>query len=176
MKTHQILLILLLGVAMPLVAKTVYKTQDKFGNTVYSDSPSQNSEEINIPEIQTYSPTQVQEYEHKPKTPNENKVTYNIDFLNPKQDQIFTHDINKIEVVLIIDPPLAEKDGVQLRVNGKVHGKLSRDNKFTLTDLPRGSYELQAQVFTLDDKKSVSKGLSKPITIHQQRAVFKPKA
>ena len=92
--------------------------------------------------------------------------------MEPQNNQTFTTDIQRITVSLSIQPELAADDRIQILLNNEPYGPLTHTPLFTLEALPRGSYQLQAQVVAKNDPKH-PKASSPIITFYQKRAMIK---
>lgn len=162
------------------VAAPIYKSIDNEGNVSYSDQLRPNSEQIiiNIPNIPqaasatSQEPSTLLNPEAKAQDTKQIKQ-YSISITEPTNESVFSTDIEKIQVNLSIEPNLSENDYVALKINDRIYNNAPGVTSFTLGRLDRGSYKLQAFVYSTD-RKNKPKGQSNIITIHQIRATIIP--
>ena len=106
---------LLVLYAQAVSAEVVYKGTDKQGNTIYSDQPLQNGEQITINPIPSYSlPTLP---DNQSSTQQEAVVDYKLTIIAPADQQTFPHAYQSFNVNLALTPPLQPTDQINLMVN-----------------------------------------------------------
>lgn len=173
MKKYPFLLpIVLVLYAQAPFAETVYKGTDASGNTVFSDKPLPNGEKIEIAPAQTYAPPPTSTVPQEAETAS---IEYQVNILEPMDQETFPHSTASIPVKVEISPPLEGGDQIRLLVNGKPYGAASATPAFELTELSRGAYQLKAEIISPQDPAH-PKAQSSTITIYQQRAtVFNKK-
>lgn len=173
-----------------LVSKTlfaaadVYKSTDAQGNTSFSDSPSPNSEKIQVQPVQSIpSPPPVSVSESSDPTNGENEnadiTNYTIEITQPKNGDVLSTDLTSIDVSCSIDPSLNKKDRIQFLLNGEPYGSLSTSTSISMTSpegrMSRGEYSVQALVVSAEDPTKV-KGQSDVVTVYQRRhSILLPK-
>lgn len=150
-----------------LLAETVYKGTDAKGNPVFSDKPFPNSEEIKIAPVQTYSAPPVPTTSNTENTQASAPVSYNVSIIEPKTEQLYTHDIQSIPVSISIAPQLQPTDSIVLMLNNQSYGTFDNPAGITLDNLPRGQYQMQINVVSKSDNKIISQ--SPAVTFFQQR-------
>lgn len=165
---------LLLGLVLAcpsLIAKPVYKSQDNFGRTIYSDQPSDAAEKIELPKLQTYTPPPVATpTEQAPKKLEIVTPRYDITFLQPSQNQVYTHNVQDITIKIAVSPLLDKSHHLQLFLDGQPHGTATQNMTHQVQNLTRGAHTIQ--VVALDkNKKTISE--SQVVTIHQKRPIVK---
>lgn len=149
--------------------ETVYKGKDADGNVLFSDKPLPDSEKIEIKPAQTYTPAPLPKDGSKNKSEEPAEVShYEVNIIEPQNDQTMTTDIQSVRVSLSVKPDLQKGDKVQVFLNGKPFGQLSDSLNFALPRLDRGAYVLKAQIVSEKDPAKV-KGESAPITFFQRR-------
>lgn len=156
--------------AQAALAETVYRGTDSDGNVIFSDQPLPNGQRIEIQPAQTYSSPPL------PKTNPSNNSTskqvqetrYEINILEPQNNQTLTTDIQSVPVALSVVPNLQKGDKIRLLVNGKQYGALTDSLNITIDRLDRGSYQLKAEVVSEADPSKI-KGESNSITFYQRR-------
>lgn len=162
---HYITLITLVFFTQALSAD-VYKGTDSSGKTIYSDKPFENSEKIEVDLSPTYSSPPVNT-KLEPTQKNTKPIAYQVEILQPTQDQTFTTDINSISVKVSVTPALQKGDKIQLLLNGQPHGEPSETTTFTLESLFRGAYTVQAQVISSNSQSPLA--TSATVTFYQKR-------
>ncbi|MEX1201003.1 MAG: DUF4124 domain-containing protein [Methylophaga sp.] len=175
MKFYGLLLILLSS----SVFAEVYRWIDENGNTVYSDQPVDNAEQIVLPEASTYSPVVVplevsddsgetaedvgSEDDEMPAAPN-----YQLQIASPQDDEAIRVNDGNLTVNIQIRPPLSQKRGdmIQLRMDGRPYGEPHTGLSFNLANVDRGTHTLSAVVMNASGEE-----LSQSATIkfHLQR-------
>lgn len=166
-------------------AKTIYKSQDIQGETLYTDNPNHKSgEKIVIPETaiqkapspKTVAP--ISEQTPLPTVRETDKIpsvkSYQMVFMAPKNETVFTHDIEEITIKLFLEPELHPDDRIQLIVNDQPMGGFRDSTEFKMDRLNRGQYDLQAFVVSKSGKGK-PKGQTEKIRIYQIRqTIHKP--
>jgi flagellar hook-associated protein FlgK len=169
------LLTMLVLFAQASFAETVYKGTDANGNTIYSDQPIEHGEKIEItvpPGYKLPPVNQNSNQDNNATTTSQDKIIdYKVSIIEPNDQQTFSNDITSIDVKLSIIPKLQESDQVHLIINGQP-GVASNTSTFTLNQLPRGSYSIIAEIFSIKDPTKI-RGKSQSVTIYQQRAIAK---
>lgn len=149
--------------------RTIYKTVLPNGEVLYSSAPRPGSEEmkINLPSKVNH-PTEPSS--NAPlEAPQGIPVQYQIQFITPKNEQLFGVAEPDIPISLQITPALHDTDGVQLFIDNKAYGILQSDLEYTLSNLDRGTHTLQAKIFP-NKQSGTPKGETGVIAIH----IFKP--
>lgn len=142
----------------------IYKGTDPSGRTIYSDQPLPNGKEVEVQSLPTYTPPPLPETVTTPAETEE--INYQVQILEPMNDQTFTTDIQKVTVRVSLTPELQEGDSVILLLNNQPYGSNDKTLNFYFENLARGSYELQAQVVNAEGKV---KAKSETITFYQKR-------
>lgn len=168
------ILILLLPFAFTAAhATTIYKSEDASGHVYFSDQPSEGSEKIIVQPAPTFSTpplseSQVSAQDDTPAEKSNVVKNYTLAITAPTNDQVFTTDVQEIQVTLSVHPELQEGDCFQLTLNGKPYRSTQTATTFTVSRLDRGAYQLQAFVYP-KTMKGKPKGQSAVVTIHQIR-------
>ena len=175
MKFYGLLLILVSGT----VFAEVYRWIDENGNTVYSDQPVGNAEQIVLPEASTYSPVVVplatsddsdemaeevgSEDDEMPPAP-----SYQLQIASPQDDEAIRVNNGNLTVNIQIRPPLSQKRGdmIQLRMNGLPYGEPRNGLSFNLANVDRGTHTLSAVVMNASGEQLAQ---SPSIKFHLQR-------
>lgn len=174
------LLVLLFSFTAYASSVPIYKSKDKNGNISYSDKKTANpNEALHLPPLSTYtSPLSADttaphtaSFAPLPTTTTQVQK-YDLIFVAPKNESIFTPEVDNIEINLAIKPSLQADDRIVLKMNGETLGELRNTTIFKLDRLDRGSYKLQAFVYSKSDTKK-TKGQTEIITIHQIREMIR---
>lgn len=175
MKYWTLLLVLL---SLPALAGGVYRWVDENGNTVYSDQPADNAEQIELPEASVYSPVIVpvedtaesdaeeataSDEEEIPPAPG-----YQLQIASPQNDEAIRANDGNLTVNIQIRPALSQARGdkIQLRMDGRPYGQPSAGLSFNLPNLDRGTHTLSAVVMNANGEELAQ---SPTIKFHLQR-------
>ena len=149
----------------------VYKWVDEDGNTIYSDTPHPDGEEIHQPPVQTYKAHKI-----PPKVPAPEvakPVKYEaVEILTPLADESIRENTGEIMVTIGIKPGLQTRWGhrVALYIDGSRFGAPGTTTSFKLQNVDRGSHNLRAAIVNRDNQELFSSDSS---TFHLQRAFTK---
>lgn len=150
-------------------AATVYKKVDKDGNLIFSDTPMDDAEEMDVPPVPTMKldkirpPVTPSKPSEKEKTFQYNKVTITA----PAQDENFINNMGQVTVKVQIEPGLRKDHQVQLLLNGVKRAGPSASQSFSFSNMDRGAYSAVIQV--VDSKGNVA-AESAAVTFHVKRA------
>lgn len=156
-----------------LLAETVYKSTDAQGNTIFTDSPTPDSQKIEIQPAQTYNLPPRQEEAQEPNESNDlpTDTHYKVKILSPENKHTFSTDIHSFTLSLSVDPALKDNDKIQVLLNATPLNSLYDTTEITVTPdvrLSRGSYQIQARVVSENDPSKI-KGESGTVTVYQFR-------
>ncbi len=175
------ILILIFSFSACASSVPIYKSKDEKGNISYSDQKnSTQNETLHLPPLSTYTspslPEDTSDNNAVPLLPAQTSVqTYKMIFVAPKNEHIFTHEVDNIEISLLLEPSLQADDRIILKANGQTLGGFHDSPNFTIQRLDRGSYKLQAFVYSKSNLKK-PKGQTDIITIYQIREMIRKKA
>lgn len=168
------LLILLIMMAYPAVAD-VYKTVDKDGHVIYSDSPaSDKAEKVQLREINTVPETQVMPNAAPVNSypPQEEKITYQIDIISPRAEVTIPPGQRDLAIAVNLSQPLRETHLLVYFMNGEMLEETAMTN-IIVKDVPRGSHTLVVEVI---DASGQSLGTSPPVIVNVIRPIITPAA
>lgn len=165
------LIFVALFIAAPAVAGT-YKWVDKNGNVHYSDTPPpEGAEEVELPKPMTFDAPDVAPRPEPPERNEDPASAYRtLEFISPKQDQVFWATGGEIPARLSVEPALRRGHRVQLFLDGE----LTPDSPLaglgaTLTGVFRGAHTLRAVIVDVDGNELFA---SPTVTFHvKQRAI-----
>lgn len=169
-------IVFLLLMMPPIVQGAIYKTIDKEGNVVYSDSrtPGQSNEEVKLkpitplPAIST--PNKVQPYASTREPPSAKNFYSQLKIVEPVNGGTVRNEGN-FTVRVQTQPTLASGHRARLLLDGI---KVSQEKKtmiFTLLNVDRGSHDLLVEI--VDGNNRVIQ-TSKTSQVFVQRSVFRP--
>ncbi|HEX5055597.1 MAG TPA: DUF4124 domain-containing protein [Gammaproteobacteria bacterium] len=166
-------------------AEKIYKTTDEYGVPLYTNTPpGPGAKAIDMPELSVIPPPEqdesAMEDPMRPQmqlaedtTQREESAAvvgnnYNLDILNPRQNETVPINGSIVQLVLSVDPPLDVDAGhrIEVIVDGAV-SYVTRDTRISLPGLDRGSHQLMAQV--VNDDGDVLQN-TKTITFYAQQA------
>lgn len=133
-------------------AETVYKTVDIDGNIIFSDTPSEGAEQIEIRKSQTLDLPAPPSFESSSKRKQEKLVIYsNLQIVNPQDDATIHSNEGKVTVNVEMEPALIEGHQLVLYLDGK---KIASGNSttFTLNNIDRGTHQISINVVNADNK------------------------
>lgn len=134
-----------------LLAADVYKTVDKDGNIIFTDTPGEESdpEAVELQEPNTVPATPVQK--QYPSNNQGRTNNYKISIASPTEGQRFPNRLAGLTVSVKVKPRLAPGFKVRLILNGEKHSV--GGEQFVVDQLPQGQSTLQVQL--LDKNKRV---------------------
>ena len=145
-----------LSLATPaLHAATVYKKVDENGNLIFSDSPMDDAEAIDVPPVPTMKLDKIKVPADSDTTKKPKKaVKYkSVEITSPEQKKTFWNTGGSVTINVQTSPSLHEGHRIQLLLNGEKRAGPSASTSFSLSNLFRGTYDAVAQV--VDSKGNV---------------------
>ena len=145
----------------------IYKTVDEDGKAVFTDNPKGKPAEsiklkkgntISLPPVTPSSSGQPGSNEGTPFSYREFTIT------KPSQDATI-RGAGNFSVLATISPALRPSHSVQLYINGKPYGKQQKGLLFNLTDVDRGTHNIEIKVINSDGR--VLKNAN--VTVHVRR-------
>jgi hypothetical protein len=166
-----LVLLLLIPMANPAVSE-VYRTTDKNGNVVFTDSPSPedaaNAEAVKVtPTNITASPQNIPALEAKPKPLK--GVPLTVAITAPANDTIIPRGPGNFSVSAEAGTPLGENHRLQLFIDGAAHSEPQSGGQWELTNVYRGQHDLTV---TIVDDSGESLATSSAVRVY----VFRPSA
>lgn len=175
-------LLSILLILLPLfVQAAIYKSIDRDGNVIFSDTPQLGSKPVKIQPPQTFtppsltltttstttsSPSGTQEWE-------EGAASFKYEVFaisSPVNDATLRDNSGNMTVNITLVPPLRSEDKVQLIMDSRKIGSPEATTVFSLTNVDRGTHTLQANI--INKKRVIVK--SKPVTFHMHQARITP--
>ena len=159
---------IIIGLSLPclITAQTVYRSVDKDGNMVFSDTPVEGAEEIEIKEVQTIPALPVSSGEVLSTPAPEEKPYTSLKIASPGNDEAIRDNAGNLNVIIEINPQLQSMHKLTLYLDGGEYGS-SSSTTFNLINLDRGTHQLRVVVQDPAGKILTS---TPSITFHMLRA------
>lgn len=169
-----IILVLSVGVSVSLpslvLADRVYRWVDEEGIVYFSDQPIKGGEQVEIPEIQSYTaftptlpPPSV--------TPEQQEEWHGYDrvqILKPEKESTVRNAKGLVSIEIDILPPLQPEDQIRFLLDGQPVKGLSKATAIFLEDVPRGEHQVQVAIV---DKNGDTILTSEPVVFYMQRPI-----
>lgn len=164
------LLLLLISLA---VQAEVYRSVDREGNVIFSDTSTDNAEKIELQQSYTYSPPVIIDLADDEPPPPPIEITvpnYTLVITSPSQNETIRENAGNITIDSSVTPPINTDRGDKLifSLDGKLKSDAQDATSYTFTNVDRGSHI--AVVSVIDNTGNVIK-TSKSILFHLQRSV-----
>ncbi|MCU7842248.1 MAG: DUF4124 domain-containing protein [Candidatus Thiodiazotropha sp. (ex Monitilora ramsayi)] len=147
-----VLLLLLILITWPLLAKDVYKWTNESGEVVYSDTYRDGAERIRVSGSRS-SPSSAPDTTEGSTSPESEVegVTYqSFEVVQPENDQTIRSNEGTVNVGLALSPALAANHAIHVFLDGnRLEGEM-KSTQFSLNNLNRGTHSLEVKV--VDDK------------------------
>ena len=140
-----------------LHAETVYKTVDEDGNIIFTDKPSQNSEEIKLKELQTIKNPNPPRYTARPRQPIEDQGTLYKTFIitNPADGSGLRSNTGNITISVMLEPALRANHKIVITLDSKEISNGSAKS-VSVQNVDRGTHSIGASVIAGSGKKLIS--------------------
>jgi hypothetical protein len=142
----------------------IFKWTDSSGDVHFSDKPHPGAEEIELPQVQTYSTSTAPVGDKVPDPiadPSEGAYE-KISILQPEDQATIRNTEGYVSIIAELQPPLRKGDKIQVIFDGAPLGKPQPTSVIALRGINRGSHTFAVQV--LDSSKKVL-NTSEPVTI-----------
>ena len=139
----------------------VYKSINADGEVVYSDTPTQGAERLNMPALPTYTPPPLATPGFTPAQAPEKKDYYeSFAFISPTNEETVRNNLGILNIQLKLTPALQGRlrHRVQFFLNGEPYGTPVGNTSLTISNLDRGDYILSAAVVDADGNTLISTG------------------
>lgn len=144
-------------------AAEIYRGTGASGETVFSDRQMENSQPIEFKGTSVYSPPKYRatlgEQPEKPKPFAYKKL----EIISPANDATLFYSEGPVVVDVALEPPLREKDKLQLHLNGSPVGEPMSVTSFSMQLEDRGSHRLQV---IAQDSNGKTVGQSEAVTFY----------
>ncbi len=147
-------------------AETVYKTVDKEGNIIFSDSRTENAEVIEIRDAQALDIPKVRSFKLSPPKEKHKASEYTkLVIVNPQNDASIHSNEGNVTINTDIEPEINNKDTLVLYLDGK-QVETGKKPQFLLTNLNRGTHTVDV---ALKNQDGVELKRSGKVTFHIRR-------
>lgn len=170
-----------IGLALPLsqASATIYKWVDEQGNVSYSDTPHAGAQQLDLPSQTEMPETQIGE---QPKTQSQEQspvadamIQYQISLSAPLQEATIWTGNGDVEVQASVDPAPQSDMKYQFLVDGKPYLPQPQTSSYvTLTNVDRGTHELQVQLLNAQDKVIATSNPPVKVYVHRPSLLNQP--
>lgn len=169
------IILLLLFFIVPYGLADVYKSVDKDGRVIYTDSPKdENAKKVELREINTVpgaqplpQSTSVDDFESQPAA-----INYQIDIISPRNDVSIPVGQRDLAIAIQLNPALQEGHLLVYFMNGELLEETTMNN-IIVKDVPRGTHTLVVEAIDADGQ---SLGTSAPVLVNVIRPNIKNNA
>jgi hypothetical protein len=146
----------------------VYKTIDKDGNVVYTDSPkSDNAEKIELRELNTVPPAPTNYSPDYSNSARPALMSYKIDIISPSNNLIIPVGQRDLAIAISLDQPLQAGHLLVYYMDGDMVEETMMTN-ILIKDVMRGPHQITVEVM---DESGQSLGMSEPVTVNLMRPI-----
>lgn len=153
-----------------LFAATVYKTVDENGNVIFTDKPSDNSEEIQLKELQTIknpNPAKYQAPQKKSMEPDLSHFYKSFVVANPADGSAFRNNAGNVSISILLQPGLRPGHSLVITLDGKEVSKGS-GLSVSLNNVDRGTHNIGASIVDSNGKQIISTSSSFSLLRHSK--------
>jgi len=177
------IIILLAFLCLPFLSEAqIYKSYDKAGNVVFSDTPSKSAKKIELNDPQTYKSDE-QKKSSMLEKPQEKKVKKEISYkpystfeiAQPANEQTLRPSEKGLGIVtisLLIEPKLQGNDQVIYYLDGMKAIGPTTSTTVELSNINRGTHNLQVEIVRGTGKQTQVIKTSNAITIYMHRPII----
>lgn len=171
---------LLLTISSFALAAEIYQTRDANGNPVFTDAAPEDAPAVEVQAPQTYSAKRYTE-DYKKFTPA--KVNgdappgppYRImKITSPEADESVRDNAGNVSVQYALEPAVKTNQRVDLLMDGKVIGEAGSGATVSLSNVDRGTHNLQLRAIDLTTGQVVQESAVSSFTLHRH-SVLQPK-
>lgn len=168
----RLIFILALLASLPALATEIYKTRDSQGNVVYTDRPpAGNSEQINLPPINTLSPAGQTATPQATRSDPVASEGYNINLLSPREGITIPPGQRDLAIAVGLSPALADNHWLLYFINDELIEE-TQSTSIIVREIPRGTHRIAVDAIDGDGKLL---GQSEVVEVHVIRpTVNKP--
>lgn len=129
--------------------KTVFKSKDAAGTTVFSDQMTEDAEEIVVETPQTFTappPSTVFRQKEVVKKVETGTAYETLRITSPEHDTAVRSNAGNLNVSFVIEPSLQPNHSVQIIVDGTPGDRKKSAAPFVLSNLDRGTHQFQVTI------------------------------
>ena len=159
--------VLILLIAMPVLAATVWKWRDANGVVHYSDQPVPGAEQISGLSSNSYAPTSIGNTSNS-STSSVAAVNYtNVEIWKPSKEMTIANTAGQVSVGVRVEPALASGHRLALYMDGKlVSGFPEHGTEYDMSEVERGAHTLVLTVVDAQGKRVIE---SAPVQFYVQQ-------
>ncbi|MBQ62659.1 MAG: hypothetical protein CMQ19_11360 [Gammaproteobacteria bacterium] len=159
-----------------VLAAPIYKTEDEFGNPVFSDKAAAEAEEVEVQEPVTFDSSKyTRQYEKASRYMQDDKEgeaskNYKYQMLaitSPENGAAIRNNAGILELQFKIEPGIQPGHSIALMMDGKKHSKVSGSGSVSMQNIDRGTHQFYLNVTGTKDKKILQAGPSISITLQR---------
>ncbi|MCU7850706.1 MAG: DUF4124 domain-containing protein [Candidatus Thiodiazotropha sp. (ex Monitilora ramsayi)] len=169
---RSVVLILILLVSCPLLAKDVYKWTTETGEVVYSDTYRPGAERIRVSGSKSAPSTIAEDAADQTTAAVDGETYQSFEVVQPENDETIRSNEGTVTVGLTLSPALAANHAIHVFVDGtRLEGEM-KSTQFSLNGLNRGTHSLNAKVVDNEGNELVA---TPSVNFHLRKAsVIKP--
>ena len=139
-------LALILWLATPLAAQTVYRVVDEQGRVTFTDNPEQGGEALELAPLESVStsPSSSAPSRARRSAPGQPFMPYDRFEIAYPASEARVDSTTEVEVA--VSPALRDDHQMRLRLNGEISQSALHSDVFWLANLPVGVHQLQAEL------------------------------
>ena len=150
--------VIMLYFSVSLNAETVYKTVDEEGNIIFTDKPTEGSEEIKLEELQTIKNPNPAKYKPLPEKTiksDSESIYKSLLVTNPADGSGLRSNAGNVNISLSLQPGLRRGHNVIITLDGK---EISSGSSLSasLNNVDRGTHTITAKVVDAAGKELIS--------------------
>ncbi len=146
----------------------IYRTVDKHGNVVFTDTPPASgvsSETVDMQPVNTAAPPPTIPPREPPKE-KEEASSATVSITAPANESTIPMGPGNFEVAASVTPALGVKQKLQLMMDGEPQGEPQGSRNWALTNVFRGQHDLTVQLLNADGEVVTT---SEPVRVYVQR-------
>ncbi len=143
----------------------IYRSVDENGNIVFSDTPSEGAEKIDVEEAQTVESPRTKPFKYEPPESEPAPPYKQVAIISPENDKSVRANSGDISVKIAVNPALRLNHQLEVLMDGNQVAS-GRAMSVDLENVARGTHTLQARVIARNGKTIMS---SEPVTFHLLR-------
>ncbi|HAK50370.1 MAG TPA: hypothetical protein DCM54_00480 [Gammaproteobacteria bacterium] len=161
-------LLTLLIVSQNIAAATIYKSEDEFGRSIFSNRAYENAEKVKLKEPTTYEShqpaTPLRSRNPKPEAEAEKKHT-NLLITDPANNRAIRNNAGTLELNIKVEPEVQTGHTLELLMDGNPVRALTDSGSIVLANVDRGTHVFQLRVSNIKSGANVASGPTTTITV-----------
>ncbi len=169
------LVLLFTCIAAGSLSAEIYRTQDAEGNIIFTDTPVEKAEKVELPDVTTFKSQPYQKITPGKKAPADPAKTYKVTLVSPADKETVRDNNGNIPIEVEVSPALKREHGHQLLVwlddQKPVRFTTSR---YQLSNIDRGTHTVSVKV--VDGRgKTLSATLTHEVYVKRHSVNFNPR-